>query len=248
MKLDVQHELHQMKSLMGGGVPHEEDFLFFKEIGKREKPVVFVDVGANAGQSAISFVMSCPKSRVISFEPNPLYRPVLEGVREMLGAEKFEFHMYGLSETERESDLYIPCVDGVPYMQEASFTLSQFHKPWVRDRLTRYGTAIEFVSIRATFKIADDVIKEADVVKIDAEGAEPSVLKGMRQLIKNSSPIFLIENNSWSEVTEFLTKYGYGVYKYRKEDGLQPMSGVTTNCFYLKPEHFEIFSIKPCFG
>jgi hypothetical protein len=47
--------------------------------------------------------------------------------------------MCGLSDNESELDLYIPHVDSVPYMQEASLTLKQFEKPWVRDRLKTYG-------------------------------------------------------------------------------------------------------------
>ena len=246
MKLDVQNALSDMKKLLCGGVPHEDDFLFFKQLNRANKPVVFVDVGANAGQSAISFLMNCPNGRVFSFEPNLLYKPVLEGVRELLGAEKFEFHMCGLSDAESELDLYIPHVDGVPHMQEASLTLSQFEKPWVHDRLKSYGTIIEIVPVRANFKIADALIKQADVVKIDAEGAEMSVLKGMRKLIENTSPIFLIENNDWTAVTEYLNSFGYDVYQYQKSAGsLLPMSGATTNCFYLKAKHFAQYSILP---
>jgi len=246
MKLDVGQTLSGMRNLMLGDVPHEEDFLFFRQIRKSDRPVVFVDVGANAGQSAISFLMNCPHGRVISFEPNQLYKPVLEGVRDLLGASRFEFHLCGLSDIESELDLYIPHVDGVPYMQEASLTLSQFEKPWVHDRLKSYGTRVEIIPVRASFKIADDVVGQADVVKIDAEGAEMSVLSGMRRLIENSSPIFLIENNDWSAVTEYLKAFGYDVYKYLKDAGeLQSMSGATTNCFYLKANHFSDYSIVP---
>lgn len=238
MKLDVSQTLSDMKNLMRGGVPHEDDFLFFKQLSRSDRPVVFVDVGANAGQSAISFLMNCPNGRVISFEPNQLYQPVLKCVQELLGETRFEFHMCGLSDTESELDLYVPHVDGVPYMQEASLTLAQFDKPWVHDRLESYGTSIEIIPVRASFKIADNMIGHADVVKIDAEGAEMSVLRGMRKLIENSAPIFLIENNDWSAVTEYLKAFGYGVYQYRKSEGtLLPMSGATTNCFYLRINH-----------
>ncbi|HEY9269611.1 FkbM family methyltransferase [Achromobacter sp.] len=189
--------------------------------------------------------VNCSNGSVISFEPNMLYASVLQGVRELLGNEKFAFHMCGLSDTECERDLYIPYVDDVPYMQEASTVLAQFEKPWVHDRLRGYGRKIEIIPVRASFKVADEVVQEADVVKIDAEGAEMSVLRGMSRVIENNSPIFLIENNDWSVVTEFLRGYGYGVYQYRKDVGLQPLSGATTNCLYLKAEHSEALSMAP---
>jgi hypothetical protein len=129
-------------------------------------------------------------------------------------------------------------------MQEASLTLSQFEKPWVRDRLQSHGKKIEIIPVRASFKIADSLIQKVDVIKIDAEGAEMSVLLGMRKIIENSSPIFLIENNDYTDVTDYLKSYGYDVYQYQKSTGqLLPMSGSTTNCFYLKSAHFAAYKI-----
>jgi FkbM family methyltransferase len=213
-------------------------------LSNQDGPIAFVDFGANTGQSGISFLMNCPNGHVTSFEPNLLYQPVLQGIQELLGATRFEFNMYGLSNNESELDLYIPHVDSVPYMQEASLTLSQFEKPWVRDRFKSYGAKIEIIPVRASFKISDSVIQKADVIKIDAEGAEMSVLFGMRKIIENSSPIFLIENNDYTAVTDYLKSYGYDVYQYQKSTGqLLPMSGATTNCFYLKAEHFSQYSI-----
>lgn len=245
MKIDSTQVLAEMQNLMRGGVPHEDDFFFFRQMSKDGKPIVFVDIGANAGQSAISFLMNCPNGKVVSFEPNLLYQAVLEGVRALLGEARFDFYMFGLSDTNSELDLYVPHVDGIPYLQEASMTLAQYEKHWVRDRLKSYGEKIEILPIRAIFRIADSLLEQADVVKIDAEGAEMSVLRGMRKLIESAAPIFLIENNDWSAVTEFLKDFGYGVYCYEKETAsLQPMSGATTNCYYLKPEHFLRHSIQ----
>ena len=44
MKLDVGQTLSDMENLMQGGVPHEDDFLFFKQLNNLDKPIVFVDV------------------------------------------------------------------------------------------------------------------------------------------------------------------------------------------------------------
>lgn len=228
---------------MKGGLPHENDFLFFEYLNDAPKQVVFVDVGANAGQSVISFLMSCPTGRVISFEPNLLYKPVLEGIRELVGARRFDFRMCGLSDIEGELDLFIPLVDGWPYMQEASVNMDQFEKPWVRDRLLSYGKEIAITTTRAKFDIGDRLIEQADVVKIDAEGAEMSVLRGLRTHVEGCAPIFMIENNDYFAVTDFLVDKGYGVYQFNEEVGLQPMSGATTNCFYLKAEHFSSFDL-----
>ena len=224
-------------------MPHEPDFFFFRDISKVNQNLVFIDVGANAGQSAISFLMNCPTGRVVSFEPNLLYQSVLKGVQNFLGRERFDFHMFGLSDSEDVLDLYVPQVDGIAYMQEASLCIDQFEKPWVSDRLRSYGGKIELVSLRSTFKPADTVIDHADIVKIDAEGAELSVLRGMSALIDKCSPIFLIENNDYSNVTDCLGEFDYSAYRFSGQR-LIPMTGESTNCFYLTPDHFVSYDIS----
>jgi FkbM family methyltransferase len=244
---DAERTLQEMQYLWNGKVPHEEDFLFFRQLCGSNRLVTLLDCGANAGQSAISFLMSCPKGRVISYEPNLIYQPVLEGVRSLLGAERFEFHMEGLSDEESDLNLYIPYVDGIPYMEEATIDLTQFDKPWIADRLKSYGNSLEIFPIRAHFSVADSNSGlNPDVIKIDAEGAEMRVLRGMKEMILRCRPIFLIENNDWHTVTDLLGALGYTPYQWQSGVGrLAKMSGASTNCFYLLKEHFDICMTIP---
>lgn len=46
---------------------------------------MFVDVGVNAGQSAISFIMNFQSKNVISFEPYLLYLTALDVAKGSLG-------------------------------------------------------------------------------------------------------------------------------------------------------------------
>lgn len=241
---DAERTLEEMKRLWSGQIPHEEDFRFFQQLFGQNRQVTLLDCGANAGQSAISFLMNCPKGRVISFEPNLIYQPVLERVRSLLGAERFQFQMEGLSDNEADHDLYIPYVDGIPYLQEASMDLSQFKKSWVADRLKGYGKTLEIKATKAHFVTADSKNLKVDAVKIDAEGAEMLVLRGMRKTILECKPVLLIENNDWLAVTEFLSTVGYKPYQWQSAaNRLTEMNGPSTNCFYLLKEHFSALSV-----
>lgn len=244
LSVDVESRIAEMARLKSGGLPHEEDFLFFKALNQPGRPIRFLDVGANTGQSAISFYLTCPNCQILSLEPNPLYQPVLEGIERLLGSI-FEYRMYGLADENLEFPLYIPCVDGEAYMQEASMTLAQFDKPWVRQRLESYGKQLSLHSVRVRCRIADEFGFEADVVKIDAEGAEFLVVNGMKRMIQISKPIFMIENNDFHRITAFLADYGYRPYRYDVvQNTLQTMSGDTANTFYLTGHHFEIYGLS----
>jgi FkbM family methyltransferase len=182
--------------------------------------------------------MMCPDALTISFEPNPAYQPVLEHLRNhLLGAGQFEFRIVGAGSAAREVTLYIPVVNNMAYYQEASVDMSQFDKPWVSERLRSYGNDVRFEQIIIQVHPLDAYCLSPTIVKIDAEGGEMDALKGMEETINKHRPIFLIENNDYGQVTEYLERFGYSAFRYdARSDQLLPMTGATTNCFYLRPE------------
>jgi FkbM family methyltransferase len=240
MNFEHHSVVEEMKRLHSSGQSHEDDFLCFRKFAKAGARALLVDVGANAGQSAISFLASCPHGKVSSYEPNKLYEPVLREIRDILGVERFDYSMFGLSDSESSLPLYIPSVDGTIYMQESSMTLEQFEKPWVKARLESYGQRLEILPKTCDFKCGDECVEEVDIIKIDAEGAEMKVLAGLSRTIATKRPVFIIENNDYHHVTSFLEAYGYDVFKYNPSiHKLESMSGATTNCFYLMPDKHE---------
>src|SRR5258708_4323108 len=64
------------------GSPHEEEFAIFSKL---KTEIDFVDIGANAGQSVISFKMFSRRSHVISYEPNPGHRRHLKLLKGLFG-------------------------------------------------------------------------------------------------------------------------------------------------------------------
>lgn len=67
-----------------------------------------------------------------------------------------------------------------------------------------------------------------DVVKIDAEGAEPAILRGMRGLLRDAAPVVVLETGDYEGMAapptrasiEELEGAGYRGFEYR--DGLRP--------------------------
>ena len=241
---DMSECAYDMKRLWDGKRPHESDFYFF---GKIMAPAdcLFLDVGANSGQSALSFCMNCPGGRVISFEPNSLYEPILREIREsILGATRFSFFIEGCSDRTTTETLIVPVVNGVPYMQEATTDRAQFSKPWVVDRLASYGKDLTFSELTIHVEPLDSHSLQPNFVKIDAEGGELAVLRGMKKTIHESLPIFLIENNDYHNVTPYLTEFGYNPYVWdAQRDLITLMTDPTTNCFYLRDDQFRQYVV-----
>ncbi len=228
--LNSDDAIEKIMSLHKRCIPHEEDFLLFKNLPPGDG--IFLDVGANAGQSAVSFRCIDKNRRIVSFEPNYLFEPVLQYVKDHL-LEYFDFSLCGLGNKKETLTLIVPYVDGAPYFQECSVDRSQFEKSWVKERLKKYGADLSFREMDIQIVAADDLNLKPDIIKIDAEGFELSVLEGMKKTIVSQHPVFLIENNDYERVTAFLIALGYDVFSYAAGENRLQAVGVSTNSFYL---------------
>jgi FkbM family methyltransferase len=129
---------------------------------------VFWDVGANFGVVALSVKSSCPDATVVCFEPNPemLARLRANASRNDLSVRSVSF---ALSDNDSVCDLHI--VSGNPGMS----TLV----PW---KEARYDSSVLCATRRADVLVQNAEVPGPDVMKVDVEGSELSVLCGGRLL------------------------------------------------------------------
>jgi FkbM family methyltransferase len=167
---------------------------------------VFVDVGANVGY----FTLLGAKlgAEVVAFEPTPA---VFQRLQENVALNRLSARLMNAAVMDKS--------------QELMFYFSRDDA----EANNLFGEGEGEGCIKVSAVALDDHVKRADVLKIDAEGAEPFVLDGAQQLISGSRPAILIEVNAHSlknagftpeDVYSRLRAYGYkteviesGVYK-----------------------------------
>ena len=93
-------------------------------------------------------------------------------------------------------------------------TLKLYHAPEPRETtiMKDYGIGYEIVKARALDNVLKDLgVKDVDLVKIDVEGSEYDVLKGMKEILGHSNPRVIIEviNGNRDRVLDFMSKMGY---------------------------------------
>ena len=220
-------------------VVHDKDFIALAQFMSKSPHVL--DVGANIGQSIRSFKSIRPLAIIDSFEPNP-------SLRASLAATAAEFptgvtlHFIGLSDAEAELTFFTPVVDGKPRLEESSMFMEEFDKPWIRQRLAEAGGTLTFDRFDAPVKIGDAFGFSPEIIKIDVEGAELNVAKGLEKTIRRYSPVLLAENSDWGNVTEYLQGLGYVPCMSDANGAVIPFRGQTTNTIYI-PERLN-HSIK----
>jgi FkbM family methyltransferase len=188
--LDKQDNL----GLSVGRMPEPETTRVVREtLGKGD---VFVDVGAHIGwYTSLASRLVGKRGRVISFEPTPENFRILKRNVESNRLENVELHNAAVSDRDGQAEFYI------------SPTKSGNHS------LLKSAERGNPVTVRC-LKL-DSICKKADIVKIDVQGAEHLVLKGMKNLLKREETKLIIEyesyKNNWPGYVNDLVVAGFNI-------------------------------------
>ncbi len=195
---------------------HEADFLIFDQL--RNCAGLMLDVGANRGAAALSVLSRTRRFRVIALEPNPGLRWSL-GLVWLFYPLRFRYRLIAAGERHARADLVIP-TGPRDFSAQASLDRREFRKDYVVERLRAGGHRGDdscFHSVRVEIRRIDELGTEADVVKIDVEGWEAQVLRGMENLLREQRPALIIELNNRQQWAPTLESMGYLFHSF--EDG-----------------------------
>jgi FkbM family methyltransferase len=217
-------------------VVHEPDFLYFRRFAA-QKPL-FLDVGANTGQSIVSIKRIIPGARIVSFEPNP---ECFERIRRLARWNtNIELFNCALSSRPGRLVLHVPSAKGFIFSQLASL-----HAPILSELAAQLrGDGFAFVSETnlvieqrsVDVRTIDSFVLRPDVMKIDVEGAELEVLEGARETLQEARPILLIEGGAKTSITSYLRGFDYVPFSYNAiPDELCPSQEASLNTFFIPP-------------
>ncbi len=151
---------------------------------------IFVDVGANTGYFTVLAALRVgERGHVYAFEPNPAVRHHLQGQVEVNGlTASVTISDVALADCDTDAGrLFLSC-------REENSGLSSLDP--APDRLARGDLSLDAtVPVRLrTFDTAEAVrgLCRIDLMKIDVEGAEERVLRGMRHTLERCRPIRII--------------------------------------------------------
>jgi len=156
-----------------------------------------VDVGANVGHYSIRLSgLVGGQGRVVAFEPVPETLELLASNIAMLPAQNVTLINAAASDRVGLASMTIP---------EADTGLDNNYLA----HLSAAGSGLQVLCLTID---ALDLPHAVRLVKIDAEGHELAVLKGMRGILRRDSPVLIVEDNS-NDVPEFLKEFGYTAEK-----------------------------------
>jgi FkbM family methyltransferase len=209
--------------------PHDRDYAAFGLFPQTERP--FLDVGANAGQSAFSFRIHQRHAPIISIEPNPFHERDLRFAGRFV--KPFSFHICAAGEADDELTLYVPVYRGVPMTTEASLDRdAAANSPSLLARLPETtGLVIEERTVPVM--PLDSLGLDPAFVKLDVQGYDEPAIAGLRATIERSRPVLMIE--SPSQATHALLKdLGYQPRTYdAAQNSIEHARWPAVNVFYV---------------
>jgi FkbM family methyltransferase len=187
--------------------PHEPEYAVFGLFPDRNG--LFLDVGANAGMSALSFRIYKRKNPILSIEPNPYHSKDLKFAGRLV--RSFSYLSVAAGDQPGVLTLHVPVYRGVPLTTEASLDLDAvLYSPSLRARLGSRMDGQDFAVVEKTVPVQriDDMDLKPDFVKLDVQGFEYAVLLGMLQTLRTARPILLIETPT-DATYDLLAEEGY---------------------------------------
>lgn len=179
----------------------------------------FIDVGANIGYlSAIGAGLVGPRGEVHCFEPVPDYFERLRRLAQLNPTHTIIPNSYGLGEVAGPQKIYVTREPG-----QSTFVASYKMEPDI-------VSTLEVSVARLDSYLATHNIPKIGLIKIDAEGFELPILKGLQGYFEHSShrpPIiceiapraYSLQGRSIQELETFMRDYAYVVR--------DPVDGVT---------------------
>jgi FkbM family methyltransferase len=213
--------------------PHEPDFRAFRLFAERRG--LFLDIGANVGQSAMSFRAVNRTSPILSIEANPRLERDLRFVKRVL--PRFDYRICAASDAPGALTLHVPRYRGLPITGEASLDRAMTRDLyWMRQQdVAGAADEVQLDAVDVQSVRLDDLDLAPAFVKLDVQGFELQALKGLAATLAAHRPVILVERTAIAGVTEFLAGIGYRPFVYlAAEHRMTPDDGRDTlNLFFL---------------
>ena len=148
-----------------------------------------VDVGANIGLYTLGLSHLAPRGHVYAFEPSPGAFECLRANLESNGVTNVETFQGALSDRQGTIGFH-----DVPFFTAGSFTAEE--GSYLGTEAVG-STLVEVPCTTLDAFVESRRVDRVDVIKIDVEGAELSVLDGARRTLADHQPVVVMEFNSF---------------------------------------------------
>ncbi|MDO8573473.1 MAG: FkbM family methyltransferase [Candidatus Daviesbacteria bacterium] len=184
-------------------LPEYPEMVFLEKILKSNS--IFIDVGANIGVYTILAAAKIKKGKIYSFEPIPSVLNILyQNIRINNANDRVKVIEKVVSDKNGNEKFVIQDISEYSHISS-----------------NQTSKSVLMPSVKLDDFCDKEKISFIDVVKIDVEGEELKVLRGLENYLKSGKVgVLIIEFNS-NQVIDYLKKFKYTVFKINKKLDLE---------------------------
>ena len=225
------------RSLVRFTTIHEEDFDGVKLLNLGEK-VNIIDVGASDGVAAKFFNRNLNIGNIICFEPSNYYINMLKKTN----IKNLIVKPFGIGNANGYKTIFLPRYK-LFYINLDIASYAHYNRKGVSDALLsdfKFTKNISIVKKKISIRKIKKINKKIDLIKVDTNGYEMPVIKGLIHIIKKDRPALIIEyNRDVKIIGKLLKKFSYQGYYYshNKKKFILKEKKYSENTFYLQKNH-----------
>ena len=178
-----------------------------------KKKINIIDVGASDGIATKFFYKNLSVNKIICYEPNKPYVDILK----KLNFNNVIVRPYGISQKESKHKVFLPRYKFL----KRNFDLVTYTFYDKKDLIKQIKIDFKFIkNITIIKKIillkrVKKMSYRISLIKIDVNGHEYSVVRGLQTIIKRDKPAMIIETDkNIKKIESYLKKFSYEKYLY----------------------------------
>ena len=217
----------------------EKDFDGVKILNFKDK-INIIDVGASDGIATKFLHKNLNCNKIICFEPDSKYVSILKKIN----IKNLIIKPYGIGDKNSSTNIFIPRYKlGNKNFDIISYTGydDQFMKHMLAD--FKFKKNLSIFKKKIFIKKIDKINYKVDLIKIDTNGHELSIINGLLKFIKRDKPALIVEENyDSSKIMKLLKRFSYEGYYYSisKKKFERKKNKDALNRYYLQKKHLKI--------
>ena len=203
-----------------------------------KKQINIIDVGASDGIASKFFIKKLKVANIFCFEPNKPYVKILKKLK----YKNMRVYDYGIGEKNKKYNVFYPSYqffkknfDLVTYtFYDKKELLKQINLDF------KFKRNINIVQKEIFLKRIDKLNLKISLIKIDVNGHELSVVKGLKNIIKKDKPALIVETDkNINKIYDYLKKFNYKKYSFlRKKRSFEKIKNTyPLNTYFLQSFH-----------
>ncbi len=205
-----------------------------------DKKINIIDVGASDGIASKFFINKLNVANILCFEPNIPYVKILKKIN----YKSMKVYNYGIGEKKEQYKVFYPRYKFFKRNFDL-VTYTFYNKNDLQKQINldfKFKKNIEIIQTNIFLKKINKLNLKISLIKIDVNGHELSVIKGLINIIKKDKPALIVETDkNINKISFFLRKLNYGKYSFlKKENSFKKIKKTyPLNTYFLQPSHLN---------